>query len=435
MQVYSRSQHPISRKNISKNALKVLSRLNKAGFHAYLVGGGVRDLLLGNKPKDFDITTNAKPEEVKALFRNCRLIGRRFRLAHVLFGREIIEVATFRSNNSTDSKDQLTNANTGRILRDNVYGTTLEEDAARRDFTINAMYYSLTDFTVKDYANGFNDLKNKTIRLIGDPQVRYSEDPVRMLRAIRFAVKLDMQIAPESAKPISEMAHLLKDIPAARLFDESGKLFQSGYGKDTFATLRSYGILEQIFPIVDRYIKASSNSNTEQMINVVLDSTDKRILQGKRINPAFFFAAMLWYPTLDKVVELQADNAISFHDALILASEMIIKEQVKSIAIPKRYSATVKEIWQLQARLSNRSGRRAYRMLTQPRFRAAFDFLEMRAQIEQGEVADLANWWHLFQSKDLEYREFMLKSLNGPHKNKQSRRQRRYKKVKAPKEI
>ena len=218
--VIPREQHAISRKDISENALKVMYRLNKAGYEAWLVGGGVRDLLLGKKPKDFDVTTNATPEQVRKLFRNCRLVGRRFRLAHVMFGPEIIEVATFRGHHEGNVSDRTTSqrGQNGMLLRDNIFGS-IEEDAQRRDFTINSLYYSVADFTVRDYVGGMKDLKDGVIRLIGNPETRYREDPVRMLRAVRFAAKLGMRISPETAEPIPRLATLLNDIPPARLFE------------------------------------------------------------------------------------------------------------------------------------------------------------------------------------------------------------------------
>ncbi len=251
--VLTRDQHPVSRQLISPNALKVLYRLNKGGFDAYLVGGGVRDILLGQKPKDFDIATNATPDEIKALFRNCRLIGRRFRLAHIVFGREIIEVATFRGHHDSASEKEKSCTKTskqsedGMLLRDNIYGT-IDEDAERRDFTINALYYSSKDFKIFDFANGVQDVKDKVIRLIGDPETRYREDPVRMLRAIRFATKLDMEIAVETRKPISELSPLMANIPAARMFEEFMKMFISGKAVANYHQLREYNLFSYFFP-------------------------------------------------------------------------------------------------------------------------------------------------------------------------------------------
>jgi len=428
LQVYTRDQHNISRKNISKNALKVLYRLNKAGYQAYIVGGAVRDLLRQKTPKDFDVTTNATPEQIKGLFKNCRLIGRRFRLAHIVYGREIIEVATFRSQHD-DSKHENTQisaqSESGRLLRDNVYGTTIEEDAKRRDFTVNAMYYDVSDYTIKDYAGGVEDLKKGILRLIGDPEKRYSEDPVRMLRAVRFATKLKLQIEEKSAVAIPRLAHLLKEIPPARLYDESSKLFQSGHGKDTFMQMRCYGLFAPIFPHITQLIEEEENSYTEQMILKSLISTDKRIQSGKRINPAFIFAAMLWYPVKQTMEQLQKEHPLSDHDALLAASDKIIREQVRTLAIPRRFTAIIREIWMLQLRLPRRNGKRAFKLLELNKFRAAFDFLEMRAAIEKGEVKELATWWQTFQKKDAETRQFMIQNLNKPKVAKKSKRSKR----------
>lgn len=293
--VIPREQHAISRKDISENALKVMYRLNKAGYEAWLVGGGVRDLLLGKKPKDFDVTTNATPEQVRKLFRNCRLVGRRFRLAHVMFGPEIIEVATFRGHHEGNVSDRTTSqrGQNGMLLRDNIFGS-IEEDAQRRDFTINSLYYSVADFTVRDYVGGMKDLKDGVIRLIGNPETRYREDPVRMLRAVRFAAKLGMRISPETAEPIPRLATLLNDIPPARLFEESLKLLQAGYGYETYKLLCEYHLFQPLFPTITRYFTENGDSPMERIIEQVLKNTDTRIHNDMRVNPAFLFAAMFW---------------------------------------------------------------------------------------------------------------------------------------------
>ena len=291
--VIPRDQHNVSRSVISESAKKVLYRLNKSGYEAYLVGGGVRDILLGGKPKDFDIATNATPEEVHALFRNSRLIGRRFRIVHVVFGREIIEVTTFRGNagDAEDGQDDERRTNEhGLLLRDNVYGTQ-EEDALRRDFTVNALYYCIRDFTVIDFANGIEDLRNRRIRLIGDPETRYREDPVRMLRAVRFAAKLDFEIEPETEAPIRELAPLLSLIPPARLFDEVLKLFAAGHGEKTYDLLRRYNLLAPLFPETARAIDAGES---DELIRQALRNTDARVAQGKSVTPYFLYAALLW---------------------------------------------------------------------------------------------------------------------------------------------
>ncbi|POF52038.1 poly(A) polymerase, partial [Vibrio vulnificus] len=377
LNVITRQEHNISRKQISDHALKVLYRLHGAGFDAFLVGGGVRDLLLGQSPKDFDIATNATPEQLKQLFRNCRLIGRRFRLAHIMFGREIIEVATFRGHHQDANSQISQQSKEGMLLRDNVYGT-IDEDAERRDFTINAMYYNIADYSIHDYAGGVEDLEDRLVRLIGDPETRYREDPVRMLRAIRFAAKLDFDIEEDTAAPIEEMAYLLRDIPAARLYEESLKLLQSGHGLETYHLMREYNLFQQMFPAISAYFTEDYSSKAEQMLDLVLDSTDIRVEEGKRINPAYMFAAMLWYPLLELADKLMDSHNLCHYDAVMEASNLILDEQVRSIAIPRRHTATIREIWQLQLRLPRRNGKRAFRLMELNKFRAGFDFLEMR---------------------------------------------------------
>lgn len=392
-----REQHSISRKNIDENALKVLYRLHNAGFRALLVGGGVRDLLLGLKPKDFDITTNATPEEVKALFRNCRLIGRRFRLAHILFGREVIEVATFRGHHDDqNSQDQqkVKQSQAGMLLRDNVYGS-LEEDAERRDFTVNALYYDIADFSLYDFCGGMQDLKDRKLTLIGEPDVRYREDPVRMLRAIRFAAKLDLTISEECAEPIRRLAPLLQDIPAARHFDEVIKLLLSGQGLATYRLLKEYKLLQVLFPIL---FKDGKDDKATAIIEQALIDTDLRIAEGKRVTPAYIYAIMLWYPLEQRAQEMSFESGMEYHDAFLLAMNEVLSIQVKTIAIPKRFTAAIRDIWILQLRLPRFGGKRAQRAYQHIKFRAAFDFLSLRAKVEQTkELQDLTVWWQEYQ--------------------------------------
>ncbi|MCL9773420.1 polynucleotide adenylyltransferase PcnB [Vibrio methylphosphonaticus] len=431
LHVYSREEHTVSRQKISDNALKVLYRLHNAGYEAYLVGGGVRDLLLGEQPKDFDIATNATPEQIKTLFRNCRLIGRRFRLAHIMFGRDIIEVATFRGHHQEQEKNVSQQSKDGMLLRDNVYGS-IDEDAERRDFSINAMYYNIGDYAIHDYAGGIEDLEDRIIRLIGEPEVRYREDPVRMLRATRFAAKLDFDIEEDTAAPIEELAPLLRDIPSARLYEESLKLLQAGCGLETYHLMREYNLFQQLFPIIAPHLTSDYASNTEQMLDLVLDATDQRIEEGKRVNPAFMFAAMLWYPMMEHAVKLMASQNLSDYDAVMEASNIILDEQVKSTAIPRRHTATIREIWQLQLRLPRRTGKRAYRLMELNKFRAGYDFLEMRGEIEGGEVAELASWWNTFQTAGRNMRQAMVNDLGGAS-TKSGNRRRRSPKSKKPK--
>nr|WP_255556810.1 polynucleotide adenylyltransferase PcnB [Gilliamella sp. ESL0441] len=417
-----RNAHNISRKDISENALKVLHRLNKQGYEAYLVGGCIRDLLLGKKPKDFDIATNATPEQVQKIFRNCRLVGRRFRLAHIMFGKEIIEVATFRGDhdNQMEQNNISKRSQSGMLLRDNVYGT-IEQDAIRRDFTMNALYYNVKDFTIRDYCGGLKDLQNGIIRLIGDPQTRYREDPVRMLRTVRFAAKLGMEIDPATADPIKKQASLLKNIPSARLFDESLKLLQTGNGYATYLLLKKYNLFEQLFPLIERLMTTNQNSYLEKIIEKVLKNTDYRINHNKRINPAFLFAAFFWYPLMEQTQVTCIESGLQFHDAFSIAINDILSEQCRVIAIPKRFTSVMGDIWRLQLRLKKREGKRAFALLENPKFRAAYDLLEMRASIEKGELLELAKWWDEFQFASPEKRITLVKQLSKTYKRRSKR--------------
>ncbi|NBC46999.1 MAG: polynucleotide adenylyltransferase PcnB [Gammaproteobacteria bacterium] len=420
--IVPRPEHPISRADISPNALKVLNRLKQAGFEAYLVGGGVRDLLLGHEPKDFDIATNATPEEVRAVFRNCRLIGRRFRLAHVFFGREIVEVATFRGSGA-DGEGEAQVLENGMILRDNVYGS-ITEDALRRDFTVNALYYNIADFSVVDYAGGLSDIEAGRLRLIGDdPVARYREDPVRMLRAVRFACKLGFIIEPDCAEPIRGLAHLLGEISPARLFDETLKLFHSGYALHAFEKLRHFDLFVQLFPATDACLEREDHAFPITFVSRGLDNTDKRILEGKPVAPAFLFAVLLWEPVRIRYQELLAEGTPSA-EAMALASHEIASAQQRRVAIQKRFALPMREIWALQPRLERRQGKRPLALLGHPRFRAAYDFLLLRA--EAGETdSELAQWWTRFQSVDAAERARMLGS------SPQRKRKRRKRKPKS----
>jgi poly(A) polymerase len=412
--VLNRDQHGVSRKDISPNALKVLYRLNDAGYEAYLVGGCIRDLLLGQQPKDFDVVTNAHPDQVKQVFKNCRLIGRRFRLAHVVFGREIIEVATFRGHHSGGEEDDNiptgVRSDHGQILRDNVYGT-IEEDAERRDFTINALYYSVNDFAIYDFANGVQAIKDRKIELIGDPETRYREDPVRMLRAVRFATKLNMEIAPATAAPIAELAVLLKNIPAPRLFDESLKLFMAGKAFDNFVLMRESGILKQLLPQLHKVLKQDNEGKAFNMIASALQNTDQRVAEDKPVTPAFIYAALLWYPVELRMQTLLVESGLNEIDALNIAMTEVLDEVQRVIAIPKRFTMSIRDIWALQTRLSKRAGRRAFKLMELPKFRGAFDFLQQRAAAEGGALSDLAFWWQRFQAADEAGREELVASL------------------------
>ena len=395
--IITRAEHSISRSNISPNALKVLYRLKDSGYQAHLVGGGVRDLLLGREPKDFDIATDATPEDVRRLFRNCRLIGRRFRLAHVMFGREIIEVATFRALQVTkEGTDARHIDDEGRIVRDNVYGN-IEEDALRRDFTVNALYYNIADFSIIDYASGIQDINAGLLRLLGDPVTRYREDPVRMLRAVRFATKLGFRIEKESEEPIKQLAPLLGDIPPARLFDEMLKLFMGGHALANFEMLRHYELFGRLFPFTEQSLTHEEQHFPLTLICRGMENTDARITQGKPVTPAFLFALFLWQPVRERAARLEASGQHQA-EALQHAGSQIIAEQAGIMALPKRFSLPMREIWMLQLRLERMGGRRSLRVLAHPRFRAAYDFLLLRG--EAGEVSrDLGEWWTDYQQK------------------------------------
>ena len=428
----TRGEHGISREDISANALKVMYRLNGAGFESYLVGGCVRDILMGHEPKDFDVATNATPEQIKGLFKNCRLIGRRFRLAHIVFGREIIEVATFRGHHQESDEDEnvpkakvvAKRDSHGQLVRDNVFGS-IEEDAERRDFTFNAMYYSVADFTVTDFANGLAAIEKREVELIGDPETRYREDPVRMLRAVRFAVKLGMRIEEKTAEPIKSLANLLQNIPPARLFEETLKLFLSGKGEVTFLMLHEYGLIEPLFPQLAPFLK-DENSREMQFVRRVLANTDERINSNQRVTPAFLYAALLWYPVEEQSQRLQSESGLNAHDAFNIASGEVISRQTQRIMIPKRFSTVVRDIWILQQRLPKRFGRRAFQLLTHPKFRAGYDFLLVRGQVEGGDLLELAQWWTHFQHADNGKQKGMLNALRkseggakgGPRKRK-----------------
>jgi len=371
----------------------VLYRLKDAGYEAYLVGGGVRDLLLGREPKDFDVATDAHPEQIKEVFRNCRLIGRRFRLAHVHFGREIIEVATFRAQHNGDEDGGVTEDD-GRIVRDNVYGT-VEDDAVRRDFTVNALYYNIKDFSVVDYAGGVGDLEAGMLRLIGDPEVRYREDAVRMLRAVRFAAKLGFRIHPEAEEPIFELGHLLTDIAAARLFEEVLKLFMGGSAVQTYELLCHYNLLQYLFPQTATALEKDQNGIFHALILRAMENTDVRIAAGKPVTPAFLYAVLMWMPMQRRAKELRREGMTEVQSICEAGGE-VLAEQGRCVVFPKRFSLQTREIWQLQPRLKRTTGKGPLRLLGHPRFRAAYDFLLLRA--EAGELhQELCDWWTEFQ--------------------------------------
>jgi len=430
--VLKRDAHNVSRKDISKNAIKVLYKLNDAGYQSYLVGGGVRDILLGLKPKDFDIATDATPEQIKSIFRNCRLVGRRFRLAHILFGREVIEVATFRAGHEGSQSELQNNKQTrktakaltdddGMLVRDNVYGTLIE-DAFRRDFTVNALYYTVQGFTVIDYTKGLEDLKAKTLRLIGDPVERYKEDPVRILRAIRLSCKLNLSIEKKTLAPIREMSILLENISNARLWEECNKMLLSGHAEKTWNALYKEGVSDILFSQTVYCLKrtdSSSDSKSESstfnlFVQSALINTDKRIAMRKTVNPAFLFSVILWAP-LEALTEKLIKKGLSPYDANQKAGDQVLNIQRDRVGIPRRFSSMIKEIWTLQYRLTILRRKSVLRLLEHPRFRAAYDFLCLRAG-DNKELNSLSQWWTEFQELNAQEQDKMLSKVGVPKK-------------------
>lgn len=404
--IIPRSEHSVSRKDINPNALKVLYRLSQHGYDAYLVGGCVRDLLLNHHPKDFDVATNAKPEEVKAIFSNCRLIGRRFRLAHVYFGGDVVEVATFRGHHDQSNTAGQAHDN-GLILRDNVYGS-IEEDACRRDFTINALYYNIKDFSVVDFTGGAEDLRNRRLRIIGDPETRYREDPVRMLRAIRFIAKLDMKVMPKTAKPIKELTALLAQIAPARLFDEVVKLFHTGHAEKVYPALRQYYLFQILFPKTDALLNASSGKKLDKMLQIACSDTDSRIKIGKSVSCAYLFAILLWGPLEAKYQELLTQHKPTL--AMQEATHLVLSQQQKVVSLPRRFMNDVAEIWRLQARFSRRQPKASARTLNSPRFRAGFDLLTLRSKVNP-KLKKLVDWWQAYQDADSTEKAVLLDAV------------------------
>ncbi|WP_018275763.1 polynucleotide adenylyltransferase PcnB [Teredinibacter turnerae] len=403
--------HNIPRELISRNAIRVIDQLLDAGYEAYLVGGGVRDLLLGGKPKDFDVATSATPEQLRGIFRNARIIGKRFQIVHVRFGREIIEVTTFRDNHAVaDDHQQAKQSEHGVLLRDNVYGN-LKTDAERRDFTVNALYYNPRSRELLEFSTGLEDLNDRVIRIVGDPQTRYREDPVRLLRAVRFAAKLGFTIEPVTEAPIREHADYLTHIPPARLFEEVLKLFMSGSATATINLLREYHLFKYLFPDTDFCMENGREPDRAMVMNAAAN-TDKRIRQGKKVTPAFIYAAFLWPALRASMRHLAKEQNLPTQEAMQRAAQGIISQQLAYTSIPKRFLIPMREIWSLQLRLPRRQGQRAFTLLEHPRFRAAYDFLLLRE--ESGENCQgLGDWWTRFQA-DSQARDQMVDELSQP---------------------
>jgi poly(A) polymerase len=413
--VYGPDSHPVRQKALSRGALDVTRRLQQAGFKAFIVGGAVRDLLLGIQPKDFDIATDATPEQAKPLFRRAFIIGRRFRLVNVLAGPETIEVSTFRARQTgDDSADEH-----GRLLSDNVFGSQAE-DALRRDFTINALYFDPISEEVWDYVGGVADVKARRLRLIGDPTTRYREDPVRMLRAARLAAKLGLAIERKTAEPIPKLASLIQNVPPARLFDEMEKLLLSGHAVESIKSLRRHGLHHGVLPLLDVILEQPMG---QRFIDLALENTDLRLREGKSVTAAFLFATLLWHEVLAgwNAAKAKGERPIP---ALHIAMDRTLEQQAERLAIPRRFEATIKEIWVLQPRFEQRAGVRPFRLLEHPRFRAGYDFLWLRGHSGEVPLA-LVDWWERFQQAGPEEREAMLKPEEAPKKKRRSRGRKR----------
>ncbi|MDE0842061.1 MAG: polynucleotide adenylyltransferase PcnB [Porticoccaceae bacterium] len=419
--VVASDEHTLTPEMMSVDALKVVRTLQKAGFQAYVVGGCVRDLLLGLKPKDFDVATNAEPDQVKSLFRRARIIGRRFQIVHVQFNREIIEVTTFRSNqqgkNSNGTRRQ---TDSGMLTRDNVFGT-LSDDASRRDLTINALYYDPIDNSLRDFADGLNDIKKRVVRIMGDPATRFREDPVRLLRVVRFAAKLGFRIESKTAEPMRRLADNLQLVSAPRFFDESLKLFMSGQGLATYQLLDDYRFFDYIVPELSSCLQ--QDPLAAALIEQAFTNTDLRIRSLKRVTPAFIYAALLWPIVAQRATEYreQGESPLS---AQRRAADNAIFSQVVVTAIPKRFSIPMREIWDLQLSLPRRGGVRAERLIGHPRFRAAYDFVLLRE--ESGEdLEGLGDWWTRYQDSDAQQRLEMASAIKEPGSSRTRRRRPR----------
>jgi poly(A) polymerase len=418
--IFPVTQHGIRRDGIHPCALKVTRVLKEGGFAAFVVGGAVRDLLLGQEPKDFDVATNASPDEVRRLFRRSRIIGRRFQIVHVYCGQDTIEVTTFRAHTPEGEEDEArVTAADGMLLRDNVFGAQ-HEDAARRDFTVNALYYDPEKEEVWDYHDGVADARNKVLRMIGDPATRYREDPVRMLRAARFAAKLDFRIAAETRSPIADLAPMLERIPPARLFDEMMKLLLSGHSERGLHQLRAEGLHHGILPMLDAVL---DDPRQKRLLHAALHDTDERVRHGQSASPAFMLACLLWFE-LQSNWQTNRDNGMSEHQAMFAAMEDTLERQRELLAFPRRLDGMIKEIWSLQPRFEQRSGVRPLRLMTHPRFRAGYDFLSLRARGEDA-PAELADWWRRFQDASDEERSAMLLPASAGTKRRRKRRSRK----------
>ncbi|OGA49444.1 MAG: poly(A) polymerase [Betaproteobacteria bacterium RIFCSPLOWO2_12_FULL_62_58] len=411
--------HGVARERVSRCALTVTQTLQRHEFAAFVVGGAVRDLLLGRKPKDYDVATDATPEEVRRIFRRSRIIGRRFRIVHVMCGPETVEVSTFRGGDAAEDDEARKSDEHGRILRDNVFGNQ-EQDATRRDFTLNALFYDPASQEIWDYHDGVSDLRKRRLRMIGDPEKRYREDPVRLLRAVRLAASRGLEIEARSRKPIRSLAHLLASVPPSRLFDEMLKLLLSGHAVECVTKLRKEGLHHGVLPLLDVILEQPLG---ERFVMLALKTTDERIQADKSVSPAFLFAALLWHEVLAAWKNIEA-SGIPTIPALYQAMEQVTQVQAEKLAIPRRFGSDMKEIWALQPRLLQRAGHRPYRLLEHVRFRAGYDFLLLRC--ESGEVEPaIAEWWTRFQRVGEAERQQMLVRDSEPKKRRRRRRRRK----------
>lgn len=409
------AEHGIDPRLVANNAVRVTRTLQEAGYQAYIVGGAVRDLMLGVKPKDFDVATDATPEQVQALFRRARIIGRRFRLVHVMFGSDTIEVSTFRSNQPEDAQTDAL----GRVVRDNVFGS-MQDDATRRDFTANALYYDPATQSVIDYHDGVEDIRARTMRIIGDPVKRFREDPVRMLRAVRLAAKLNFELDPATRMPIHELAPLIQNVPAARLFDEMLKLLMSGHALESLERLRAEGLHQGLLPLLDVVLEQPMGA---RFVKLALAATDERIRAGKPTSPSFLFACLLWHEVLKDWDERKARGEAAT-PALSDAMDRVLDTQTETLAIQRRFVADMREIWGMQPRFEKRAGRTPWRLAELPRFRAAYDFLLLRC--EAGECPlELGQWWTDFIDADADGRAALQSALAPTPSDHPARKRRR----------
>ena len=418
--IYAQPEHGIRRDELSNAAVSVCEGLHRAGYKAFVVGGAVRDLLLRRHPKDYDVATDATPEQVRSVFRRARIIGRRFKLVHVMFRDETVEVSTFRANHpaaDADEKDGRADEH-GRLLRDNVYGNQ-QEDAIRRDFTMNALFYDPEREEVWDCVNGFADIKQKRVVMIGDPAARYREDPVRMMRAARLAAKLGFTIDPATEAPIAELAPLLDNVPTARLFDEMLKLLFSGHALNGIEKLRSLGLHAGILPVLDQLF---SDPAAKAFVVLALQRTDERIAQDKGVSPPFLFAALFWWPMVQRWRALEAKGVRPLQ-AMHEAMDDVLDLQRKTLAVPRRLDPLIKELWLAQPRFLHRSQRQAFRTLTHPRFRASYYFYALRAEAGDADK-EIAAWWERFQFADEQTQESMLLPDDEPKAKKRRRRKK-----------